>query len=69
MYEGLKEQRVFINCNMAFTDISAKSGGDNEEKSGVINLLLLSEFIEKPTTTLKIFWTGISKLIRNPTTI
>ncbi|WP_158974601.1 BLUF domain-containing protein [Cellulophaga sp. L1A9] len=69
LYEGEKDQRFFPDWNMAFTDISANSGQDTEVKSYANNLLLLSEFIEKPTTTLKMFWRGINNLIINPTII
>ncbi|WP_435654109.1 BLUF domain-containing protein [Cellulophaga baltica] len=69
LYEGRKDQRFFPDWNMAFADINASSGEDAEVKSYANNLLLLSEFIEKPTTTLKMFWSGINKLIINPSII
>ncbi|ADV48382.1 BLUF domain-containing protein [Cellulophaga sp. E16_2] len=69
LYEGEKDQRFFPDWNMAFTDISVSLGEDAEVKSYANNLLLLSEFIEKPTTTLKMFWRGINKLIINPTSL
>lgn len=63
--EGAKEDRFFPDWNMAFTDVS-KNQTTDEVVNYANNLILLSEFIEKPTTTLMMFWAGINRIIKTP---
>ena len=64
--EGDKDIRFFPNWDMAYTSINKDKCKSDDVLSYANNLLLLSEFIEKPTTTLKMFWAGINRLIVNP---
>tara|TARA_R110000868_G_scaffold79232_1_gene225502 strand:- start:5729 stop:6160 length:432 start_codon:yes stop_codon:yes gene_type:complete len=64
--EGSKDTRFFPDWNMAFTDMNQEMSYNGDVKNYANNLLLLSEFIDKPTTTLKMFWAGINRLIVNP---
>lgn len=64
--ENIKDTRFFSDWNMVFTDISKNESQTVEVKNYANNLLLLSEFMDKPTTALKMFWAGITRLIINP---
>tara|TARA_R110000868_G_scaffold32076_1_gene117065 strand:- start:10291 stop:10722 length:432 start_codon:yes stop_codon:yes gene_type:complete len=64
--EGIKKERFFPDWNMAYSDMNETLEVNVEVKNYANNLLLLSEFIDKPTTTLKMFWAGINRLIANP---
>lgn len=60
--EGSKDTRFFPDWNQDIPE-------NVDIKMFANNLLLLSEFIDKPTTTLKMFWGGINRLIVNPRTL
>ncbi len=63
--EGTKESRFFADWNMAYSNPKGSNSEGEEVRAYANNLLLLSDFMDKPTTTLKMFWTGISRLIEN----
>lgn len=51
---------------MAYANFDKGENANEEVKSYANNLILLSEFTEKPTTTLMMFWAGISRIIKSP---
>jgi hypothetical protein len=63
--EGTKVSRFFPDWNMAYSNPKGSESESEEVRAYANNLLLLSDFMDKPTTTLKMFWTGISRLIEN----
>ncbi|MBU2995582.1 BLUF domain-containing protein [Cellulophaga baltica] len=64
--EGEKDIKFFPDWNMAYASPNASEVHLEEVKMYANNLLLLSEFMDKPTTTLKMFWEGIRRVIEEP---
>ena len=63
--EGEKQFRSFEHWSMAFHEANENSLDRNDLALFENNLTLLSRFIEKPTTTLSLFWINVRKIIEN----
>lgn len=64
LYEGTKEQRTFTNWSMAFQKLDQHQLQSIDEQLFAKNVILLSEFADKPTFTVKLFWNKVRQIIK-----
>ncbi|MFT6802621.1 MAG: hypothetical protein ACJA2N_001810 [Salibacteraceae bacterium] len=66
LYTDWKKERVFDNWNMAFMELSKSQLGYVSESLFEKNLLAFSEFTDKPTYAVKLFWEKVRQIIEVP---
>ncbi len=63
MAESEKEARSFADWTMAYHELSDDEAKNMDEKLFVNNILSFSVLADKPTYTLKTFWTRVQRLL------
>lgn len=63
LWEGNKESRSFEGWSMAFKELEQEDTHFLETRFFEKNLMMLAELVDKPTATLRIFWTNVRQLI------
>ena len=66
LYVGFKNERAFDNWSMAFMEFNNSQLGEFSDPIFEKNLLTFSEFTDKPTKAVKLFWGKVRQIIEDP---